>query len=223
MQPEVSRAPLRIAAAVNAVIAFAVFVWLGFFVTRHGEPAALAGWERAWLNHSTLIAWWLTWSCYPYVLGPIVLVLGILAWRVPPWRARIVLSIVLLLLCWQGADFFQHVFARPRRLDWVVKHETAFSYPSSHAAICVGFYGLWAAMLWRSDLGRFVRAFVPIALVALVLGTLWSRLALGAHYATDLLGGALLACSLLCAALVVLPGKVFEKPPGSGDPTDDLR
>jgi membrane-associated phospholipid phosphatase len=210
-------------ALINAIVALVVFLWLGSYVTRFGEPAAFAGWEHAMLNHSTLVAWWLTWSCYVYVLVPIAIVLLIVAWRVPPWRGRIAFSLVMLVLCWQGADLFQHLFARPRRLDWVVRHETAFSYPSSHAAIAFGFYGLWAALIARSDLPLAVRRTAPWALAALAIGICWSRLALGAHYLTDVVGGALLACAILSAALAVLPQKVLAGASGSGDGTDELR
>ncbi|HEY1977784.1 MAG TPA: phosphatase PAP2 family protein [Candidatus Baltobacteraceae bacterium] len=213
---------LRIGALINAIVAFAVFAWLGSYAARSGEPALFVGWESALLNHSTLVAWWLTWSCYVYVLGPVAVALIVVAVRVPSWRGRIAFSLVMLLLCWLGADLFQHLFARPRRLDWVVRHETAFSYPSSHAAISLGFYGLWAALIWRSELSRTLRTLLPLLLLALVLGTCWSRLALGAHYLTDLIGGALLACALLSAAIAVLPLKAFALPEGSGDHTDDL-
>jgi len=214
---------LRIGALINAIVALVVFIWLGSYVTHGGEPVLFLTWESALLNHSTLVAWWLTWACYVYVLVPIAVVLIVVAWRVPAWRGRIAFSLVMLFLCWQGADIAQHLFARPRRLDWVVRHETAFSYPSSHAAISFGFYGLWAAMIWRSELSRSVRAFVPALLVALVLGICWSRLALGAHFLTDLIGGALLACALLSAAVAILPLEVFRNPEGSETPTDDLR
>jgi undecaprenyl-diphosphatase len=105
----------------------------------------------------------------------------------------------------------------------VVRHEMAFSYPSSHAAISFGFYGLWAAIVWRSEFSRSARIVVPLLLLALVLGTCWSRLALGAHYLTDVIGGALLACALLSAAMAVLPLKAFALPEGSDDGTDDVR
>lgn len=204
---------VRIGWAVDAVIAFVAFFLLGRNVVQHGEPAAWLAWEQSLVNHSTLIAWWFTWLCYPYFLIPIALALLVVAWRMPEWRGRIVLSIVVLLLCWQGADLFQHYFARPRRLDWVVKHETAFSFPSSHAAIAVGFYGLWAALLWTSKLPLAVRATAVVLLVALVVAICWSRLALGAHYVTDLAGGALLAGALASAAVALLP-KVFGVPAG---------
>jgi membrane-associated phospholipid phosphatase len=195
--------------AVVAALALVVFFALGVAATRSGEPTTLLGWEQAMRGHSALIAWWLTWSCYPYVLAPIGVILLLVAWRVPSWRGRILFSIVTLLLCWQLADVAQHHFMRPRRLDWVVKHESAFSYPSSHAAIAVGFYALWAGMLWFSDLPRRVRAIAGAGLLVLAVAICWSRLALGAHYVTDLVGGALLAMTLVSAGLAIVPVKVF--------------
>lgn len=196
---------MRIRSLIVAVLAFGGFVLLGMDVVRYGEPGGLLGWESSLLDHSTLVAWWLTWGCYVTVLVPLAVVLLIVAWLVPAWRARIIFSIVMLLLCWRGADFFQHVFARPRPLHWVVKHETTFSYPSSHAAIVTGFYGLWALMLYMSDLPRATRAVASALIVILGLAICWSRLALGAHYFTDLAGGALLAVGFVGAAWAAVP------------------
>ncbi|HMF27607.1 MAG TPA: phosphatase PAP2 family protein [Candidatus Cybelea sp.] len=201
---------MRIKASLVAVAALACFVALGIEVTRYGESPGLLTWEDSLVNHSSLIAWWLTWSCYVQVLVPIVIVLLIVAWRVPAWRGRIIFSIVILLLCWRGVDFLQHVFARPRRLDWVVKHETAFSYPSSHAAIAIGFYGLWAWMLLMSQPPRAPRTVAAVLLAVLAFAICWARLALGAHYLTDLVGGALFAIFLVSAGLAIVPGIVFE-------------
>jgi len=203
-----------IKAIVTAVVAFGLFLALGFNATRAGEPALFVGWEVALANHSSLVAWWLTWVCYPQVLGPIAVALLVVAWRAPSWRSRILLSVVMLLLCWRGADLFQHIFMRPRRLDWVVRHETSFSYPSSHAAIATGFYALWAGMLYASSLPGWVRRVVAPCLLLFALGVGWSRLALGAHYLTDLLGGVLLAVALVAAALAVIPVKVLAPPAG---------
>lgn len=195
----------RTAPAAVAIAAFGLFVWLGFYVNAYGEPALFVGLERALLDHSTLIAWWLTWGCYVYVLIPIVAMLGVLAWRLPRWRGRIVFSIAMLVVSWRAADLCQRLFARPRRLDWVVHHETSFSYPSSHAAIVAGFYWLWAALLLASNVPRTVRTGLAIALTGLGIAICWSRLSLGAHYLTDLIGGALLGIALASAAIALVP------------------
>jgi undecaprenyl-diphosphatase len=204
----------RVAAAVTAIAAFALFILLGHHVTHRGEPEALVPLEAALLNHGSLIAWWFTWLGYAYVLGPLCIALIVVAWRYPEWRGRVGFGIVVLLLCWLGADYFQHAFARPRRLDWVVKHETAFSYPSSHAAIAVGFYLLWAEIVRRSDMPVRIRGAGALLLAAVALGILWARLALGAHYITDLGGGALWAVAVIAACLAAFPTKVLSPPQG---------
>ena len=197
---------MRIKPLLAGLASFLLFIGLGFWVTRHGESAALTSLNASLLDHSTLVAWWLTWACYPKLLLPLGLILLVLAWRLPAWRTRILFSIAMLLLAWQGADLFQHLFARPRPLDWVVKHETSFSYPSSHAAIAIAFYALWAAMLYMSELPRSTRTLAGFVLLALALAICWSRLALGAHYFTDLVGGALLGLALVCIGSAFVPG-----------------
>lgn len=188
----------------TAVIAFGLFLLLGMEVGRHGEPPLLLGWEHDWFDHSTLVAWRLTQSCYPSVLIPIGIVLLILAIALRNWRVRILTSIASLLIAWRGADFFQHYFARPRPVEWVLRHELTFSYPSSHAAIAIGFYGLWAALLYFSKLPKPIRTIGGLLLAIFAAAVCWSRLALGAHYLTDVAGGALLGlvAATLCTAFV---------------------
>jgi len=148
-------------------------------------------------------------------------ILLILAWRFPAWRARIVFSIVMLLLCWRGADLFQHLFARPRRLDWVVRHESAFSYPSSHAAIATGFYLLWAWMLYAAAPATATKRVAAVLLALFAIAVCWSRLSLGAHYVTDLIGGVLLAAALVKGAWAAVPvnlvGPVAGRPRHSAE------
>lgn len=164
--------------------------------------------EASWVNHSTLIAWWLTWFGWIDILLPFAIVLIAIAIRFPAWRARVTFAILSLLIAWQGTDLFQHLFARPRRLDWVVKHETAFSYPSSHTAIATAFYLLLAVFVARSTLPG--RAWLACGLAALALGIMWSRLDLGAHYLTDVVGGVFWGVALVAALAACWPTNVFE-------------
>ncbi len=214
------KAGYRVTWAIAAVIAAALFAGLGIAVARYGEPAGLLTWEESLVNHATLVAWWLTRSCYPPALVPVAVGLLVVAWFAPAWRVRILFSIAILLLSWRGADLFQHFFARPRRLDWVVKHERSFSYPSSHAAIAVGFYALWGAMLYLSELPPIVRKVGAFCLVLLAVAICWSRLALGAHYLTDLAGSALLAVALVSAGLALLPRAILPGGVVAGRPFD---
>ncbi len=116
--------------------------------------------------------------------------------------------VAVALAAWGCADGFQRLFARPRRLDWLIRHEHAFSYPSSHAAICTGFYLLAAILLVRSELQAWIRWSCFILLTALWFAILWSRLSLAAHYPTDIIGGVCLGLvlALFGAVLIRLAG-----------------
>jgi membrane-associated phospholipid phosphatase len=198
----------RVVLVIVAILAFVAFWWLGEAVRAHGEPAALLAFEAQLAGKGVLAAWWLTWSCYVQTLVAVGLVSLVLAWRFPAWRTRILLTLLSAVVCWRAADFFQHVYARPRPEHWFVHHETAFGYPSSHAAIALGYYGLWAVLFYLSELPKRVRLISSAAAACLTVAIYWARLALGAHYVTDLAGGALLAIGIVCAGAAALPGKV---------------
>ncbi|MGC2129270.1 MAG: phosphatase PAP2 family protein [Candidatus Aquilonibacter sp.] len=204
----------RFASLAIAVVLFAVFLMLGRAVDHAPDPGWLMFAEMQWVNHSTLIAWWLTWFGWIDILLPLAILLIAIAIRFPAWRSRVIFAIVSLLIAWQGTDLFQHLFARPRRLDWVVKHETAFSYPSSHTAIATGFYLLLAVFVARSTVRGAAplpgRAWFASAIAALALGIMWSRLDLGAHYLTDVVGGVLWGGAIVAALAACWPTNVFE-------------
>ncbi|HZX69140.1 MAG TPA: phosphatase PAP2 family protein, partial [Candidatus Elarobacter sp.] len=72
-----------------------------------------------------------------------------------------------------------------------------------HAMFALLVYGLWAWFVWNSGLPRAVRFTLAPLLALWACGVLWSRLALGAHYITDLAGGLLLATAALGFAALV--------------------
>lgn len=120
------------------------------------------------------------------------------------WKIAIAIA-VTQLLSQGGAEFAKRLFARTRPDAWLVKREFGFSFPSGHATTAVVFYASWAVLVWVSQL----RGDVKVALVALIAiwaaGIDWSRIALGAHYPTDVAGGTLFgsACAFAMWALLV--------------------
>jgi len=203
-----------LALAIPAIVLFAGFLWLGFYVTHHGEPPALWAFAKMVRGHAIGAAWALTNAGYAYVLAPLYALCIVIAVAIPRWRLRAAAIVASALVAWGAADAFQHYFARPRREDWLIRHEHAFSYPSSHATICTAFYFFWALVLLGSRLPRWTRAAGFTVLAALAVGILWSRLALAAHYPTDVLGGVILGMLivLLAAALVrSAGGRLLER------------
>lgn len=206
----VQRARTVAALAVVAILLFAGFFWLGLYVTHHGEPPVLWAFAQRVRGHAIGLAWIFTNMGWPQVLAPLYLVTIAIAIFKPEWRVRALYVLAVALICWGAADGFQHFFGRPRREDWLIRHEHAFSYPSSHAAIATGFYFLWGVVLLRSRLPALARYGACALLFAVTLGIMWSRLALAAHYPTDVAGGLVLGLvvSLLAASMV----KVFAAP-----------
>jgi len=201
--------PAQRAGALAAAIAtFALFLTLGNIVDHAPDPGWLMFAETQWVNHATLLAWWITWFGFFQVLFPIGVLLAIFAIVLPAWRSRLAFAILSLLIAWRGTDAWQHFFARPRRLDWVVKHETSFSYPSSHTAIATAFYLVLACFVARSALPG--RALIAAAITVLAVAIMWSRLALGAHYLTDIVGGVLWGSTIVAGLTACWPTKVFE-------------
>jgi undecaprenyl-diphosphatase len=96
------------------------------------------------------------------------------------------------------------VFHRARPQSWLVVHERDLSYPSGHAVTAVVLFVGLAVLAWHAPLPRPAAGAVTAALLLCAAGIPWSRLALGAHYPTDVAGGMLLGTAFLCAAMVLV-------------------
>jgi undecaprenyl-diphosphatase len=95
-------------------------------------------------------------------------------------------------------------FQRARPATWIRIHETDLSFPSGHAVTAMVFFAGFAVLAWHAPLPRPVAAGIAALLAVCAAGIPWSRLSLGAHYLTDVLGGLLLGAGFLCAALAVV-------------------
>ena len=185
-----------------ALAAAVLYTGLGLAVS-HVPPFGIDVAGRALAGEAPHLALLFTESCW----WPALVVWGVVAifvaGRFPVWRPRVTYAIPTMLVAWQVSDFLKNVFHRPRPEYWRLIHEPTFSYPSGHAMFAVLVYGLWAWFLWRSDLPRAVRCVVAPLATLWACGVIWSRLALGAHYVTDVIGGVLLAtCALAFAAAI---------------------
>lgn len=82
-------------------------------------------------------------------------------------------------------------FARPRpHLDWVQQVLSDYSFPSGHTMSAVIFYVALALILW-SVFGRRIGVIALAIAATVTFGVSVSRIYLGYHYLTDVVGGLL--------------------------------
>jgi membrane-associated phospholipid phosphatase len=196
---------VRLQAAIVALSAALACGLLGSSVS-DAPPGALDRNGAALAGEVPAIAQIFTASCWWYVLVALGLAAIVFAVVRPAWRMRVAFSIVTTLVAWQGSDAVKNLFARSRPPYWIVNHETTWSYPSGHAMFAVVVYGLWSYYIATSELPPAVRRVLAGAVALWGLGVIWSRLALGAHYVTDLFGGVLFGVTMIAIATAVAGG-----------------
>lgn len=86
---------------------------------------------------------------------------------------------------------------RPRPEGFRLVEETGFSFPSGHSMAAMAFFGLVIWLVWRYEPDRRRRNLLAgvFSLIILMIGV--SRIYLGVHYASDVIGG-------FCASLIWL-------------------
>lgn len=67
--------------------------------------------------------------------------------------------------------------------------EVGYSFPSGHSMAAFSLYGVIAYLLWRHLPFRNQRVLLVIVAVFMTLGIGWSRIYLGVHYPSDVIGG----------------------------------
>lgn len=192
----------RLRAAIVAVVAALLCGWIGTGVSE-APPAGIDVAGRGIAGEWPSVALVFTASCWWQSLVSLAVCAIVFAIVVPAWRARVIFSLSTALVGWQASDQLKHVFGRTRPDYWLLHQETSKSYPSGHAMFAVIVYGLWAYFIISSALPRGPRIALSACCAVWALAVMWSRLALGAHFVTDVIGGTLFGVLMLALATAV--------------------
>lgn len=92
-------------------------------------------------------------------------------------------------------NLIKFLIKRPRPNVLRLVTETNYSYPSGHAMISVLFYGTIITLLNRNNIKY--RKIINIILMLIILLVGVSRIYLGVHYASDIIGGYLISTGIL--------------------------
>jgi membrane protein DedA with SNARE-associated domain/membrane-associated phospholipid phosphatase len=113
------------------------------------------------------------------------------------------------------------LIARPRPpATQMILHATGYAFPSGHTTQATTVYALLAVVILTGpmSLSRRVRGAVVTVTIALVLSIGTSRIYLGAHWLTDVLGGYALATAWL-AVIIAHRLRSGDTGPGPSEPT----
>jgi len=139
------------------------------------------------------------------VLLFVVAVTGAVGW----WRRRRLRTLLLMLAAWGGANVLfrlvKALVARPRPpAGFALGHFTGFSFPSGHATAAAATWCMAAALAATiaPTWSRKIAGWTAAVLIAALVGV--SRLYLGAHWLTDVVGGAVLGIVWILVVLGVV-------------------
>ncbi|CAN5710116.1 phosphatase PAP2 family protein [soil metagenome] len=161
----------------------------------------------------------ISWMGRPPLLAAVVLVAVLLVWRTGH-RRRVVFLVATSLGGGIVDTLVKAAVDRPRPVvDHPVATALGKSFPSGHAMSSTVTYGALLVAVWPWIPARFRRsALVATVLLVLAVGT--SRLFLGVHFVSDVVGGYVLGLAWLAAATAVFAVWRREEPVAALDEPD---
>lgn len=90
-------------------------------------------------------------------------------------------------------QLLKYIIKRERPLVVKLIEQGGYSYPSGHAMISLSIYGFLLYLVFKKINNKFIKYSIGGLLLILILSVGVSRIYLGVHYASDIIGGYLLA------------------------------
>ena len=109
-------------------------------------------------------------------------------------RLSIFSNIVIITILNQ---LLKRILRRPRPTEFRIVEETGYSFPSGHSMVSMAFYGYLIYLIYRYIKNKYVKWTLITILSILICLIGISRIYLGVHYTSDVLGGFLLSISYL--------------------------
>ena len=108
-------------------------------------------------------------------------------------------------------QLIKRILQRPRPTEYRIIEETGYSFPSGHSMVSMAFYGYFIYLIYKYVKNKYVK-WISISLLSLLICAIGiSRIYLGVHYTSDVLGGFLISISYLIIYISVANKFIIEK------------
>ena len=108
-------------------------------------------------------------------------------------------------------QLLKRILQRPRPTEFRIIEETGYSFPSGHSMISMAFYGYLIYLIYKYVKNKYIKwtAIVLLSILICCIGI--SRIYLGVHYTSDVLGGFLISLSYLVIYISTTNKFLIEK------------
>lgn len=108
-------------------------------------------------------------------------------------------------------QLLKRILQRPRPTEFRIIEETGYSFPSGHSMISMAFYGYLIYLIYKYVKNKYIKwtAIVLLSILICCIGI--SRIYLGVHYTSDVLGGFLISVSYLVIYISTTNKFLIEK------------
>ena len=91
----------------------------------------------------------------------------------------------------------KRILQRPRPTEYRIIEETGYSFPSGHSMVSMAFYGYLIYLIYKYVKNKYIKWISIVLLSILICAIGISRIYLGVHYTSDVLGGFFISISYL--------------------------
>ena len=108
-------------------------------------------------------------------------------------------------------QIIKFIMQRPRPTEFRIIEETGYSFPSGHSMVSLAFYGYLIYLIYKYINNKHLKRTLIILLSVLICIIGVSRIYLGVHYTSDVLGGFLISLAYLIIYIELVNKFVLEK------------
>ena len=108
-------------------------------------------------------------------------------------------------------QLLKNILQRPRPTEYRIIEETGYSFPSGHSMISMAFYGYLIYLIYKYVKNKYIKWTSIVVLSLLICAIGISRIYLGVHYTSDVLGGFLISISYLVIFISAVNKFIIEK------------